>query len=198
MLVVDPDAGGAAGEGEASVGCGAGGLVGADGFDEDAAGLDVGDSGVDVTHAEGEVAQALGLSPDALAATGFLSTGPSQTRNQSLSLALQGVRASITALVGRTVTSRLAAGLNQGDLANNARIEQRAYSLTGSYQLSPVSALALSATRQEAQGDAAAARTQLTSWFANWNARLGARLSVQLGARHSRSEGSAEYTENSV
>lgn len=142
--------------------------------------------------------QALGLSPDALAATGFLSTGPSQTRNQSLSLALQGVRASITALVGRTVTSRLAAGLNQGDLANNARIEQRSYSLTGSYQLSPVSALALSATRQEAQGDAAAARTQLTSWFANWNARLGARLSVQLGARHSRSEGSAEYTENSV
>lgn len=140
----------------------------------------------------------LGLAPDAPAAVGFLSTGPSQLRNQLLSFTLQGVRANITANVSRSVTTRLGSGLNQGDLASNALIEQRSYSLSGSYQLSPVSGLSLTASRQESIGDAATRRTQLTSLFANWNVRLGGRLSAQLGARHSRFEGTTPYTENAA
>jgi len=145
------------------------------------------------------VLQSLGLSPDAQASVGFLSAGPSQLRNQMLSFTLQGVRANVTASASRAVTTRLGEQLNQGDLANNARIEQRSYSLSGSYQLSPVSGLTLTASRQETIGDAASDRhTRLTSLMANWNGRLGSRISLQLGGRHSRFEGVTSYTENAV
>ncbi|WP_457392816.1 TIGR03016 family PEP-CTERM system-associated outer membrane protein [Roseateles sp. P5_E1] len=139
-----------------------------------------------------------GLSPDAQAAVGFLSTGPSQLRNQMLSFALQGVRSNVTATVSRSVTSRLGDNLNQGDLANNSRIDQRSYSLSGSYQLTPVSGVSLTASRQETIGDSSNRRTQLTSLVANWNSRLGSRISIQLGARHSRFEGVRPYSENAA
>lgn len=142
--------------------------------------------------------QSLGLAPDAPAALGFLSTGPSQLRTTLGSFTLQGVRSNITATVSRSVTTRLASGLNQGDLASNALIEQRSYSLSGSYQLSPVSGLSMTIARQESIGDASTQRTQLTSLFANWNVRLGSRLSGQLGARHSQFEGTTPYRENAV
>lgn len=143
--------------------------------------------------------QQVGLAPDAPASVGFLSTGPSQLRNQMLSFTLQGVRSNVTATVSRSITSRLGTNLNQGDLANNARIEQRSYSLSASYQLSPVSGVSLTASRQESQGDASTnLRTQLSSLMANWNSRLGTRLSLQLGARHSRFEGVASYSENAA
>lgn len=140
----------------------------------------------------------LGLSPDAPASLGFLSTGPSQLHSQLLTFTLQGVRSNITANVTRSVTTRLGSGLNQGDLATNGLIEQRSYSLSGSYQLSPASGLSLTASRQETRGDANNQRTQLTSLLANWNMRLGTRLSAQLGARHSRFESVTPYTENAV
>lgn len=140
----------------------------------------------------------LGLAPDAPLAQGFLSTGPSRLHTQLLGLTLQGVRANITANVSRSVTTRLGSGLNQGDLANNALIDQRSYSLSASYQLSPVSGLSLTASRQESKGDGANLHTQLTSLVANWSMRLGGRLSAQLGARHSRFEGTTSYTENAA
>lgn len=139
-----------------------------------------------------------GQSPDMPASLGFLSTGPSQLRNQLLSFTLQGVRSNVTASVGRAVTSRLGDNLNQGDLANNSRIEQRSYSLTGSYQLTPVSALSFTASRQESIGDPNTPRTQLSALTANWTGRLGTRISVQLGARHSRFEGVSSYSENAA
>lgn len=140
----------------------------------------------------------LGLSPDAPAALGFLSTGPSQLRNQMLSFTLQGVRSNVTAVLGRTVSTRLADNLNQGDLANHAFVEQRSYSLSGSYQLSPISGVSLTASRQESTGDVNGQRSQLTSLMANWNTRLGSRISAQLGARHSRFEGVTSYSENAA
>ncbi|MGQ3051449.1 MAG: TIGR03016 family PEP-CTERM system-associated outer membrane protein [Roseateles sp.] len=141
---------------------------------------------------------ALGLSPDAQAAVGFLSDGPSELRNQMFSFTLQGVRSNVTASVSRSITSRLGDNLNRGDLANDARIEQRSYSLSASYQLTPVSGLSLTAARQESIGESSSRRTQLTSLMANWNSRLGSRLSVHLGARHSRFEGVTPYSENAV
>lgn len=141
---------------------------------------------------------ALGLSPDAPLAVGFLSTGPSQLRNQQFSFTLQGLRTTLTANVVRAVTSRLGDNLNQGDLANTSRIEQRSYSLSAGYQLSPVSALSLTASRQETIGEPNSPRTQLTSLMANWTGRLGSRISVQLGARHSRFESVTPYAENAA
>lgn len=142
--------------------------------------------------------QAVGLSPDAPSATGFLSSGPSRLRNQLFSFALQGVRTNLTALISRAITSRLGDNLNQGDLATNSHVEQRSYSLSGSYKLSEISSLALTASRQETSGDPSSPRSNLTSLTANWNGRLNPRLSVQLGTRHSRFEGTTSYAENAV
>ncbi|HEY1132806.1 MAG TPA: TIGR03016 family PEP-CTERM system-associated outer membrane protein [Roseateles sp.] len=139
----------------------------------------------------------LGLSPDGQSALGFLSTGPSQLHAQMFSFTLQGVRSNVTASASRTVTSRVGDNLNQGDLANNASVEQRSYSLSGSYQLTAVTSVSLTASRQQSLGDAGR-HTQLTSLIANWSSRLGSRLSVQLGARHSRFEGVISYTENAA
>ncbi|MFG6466410.1 TIGR03016 family PEP-CTERM system-associated outer membrane protein [Roseateles sp. BYS87W] len=140
----------------------------------------------------------LGLAPDALAAVGFLSSGPARLHNQSLSFTLQGIRANLTATLNRSITARVASGLNQGDLATNSAVEQRSYALTGSYQLTPVTGLALTASQQRSQGDSALAHTRLRSLLANLNTRLGARVSVQLGARHSRFASATPYTENAA
>lgn len=140
----------------------------------------------------------LGLSPDAVAAGGFLSSGPSRLRSQQLALTLQGVRATLTAQLSRSLSSRLGSNQNGGDLANTSRVEQRSYSLSAGYQLTPTSALSLVASRQETLGDNASQSTQLTSWFANWTARLGSRTDVQLGVRRSQYEGSTPYTENAA
>jgi uncharacterized protein (PEP-CTERM system associated) len=141
---------------------------------------------------------AQGLSPDAPLSVGFLSSGPSVLRNQMLSFVVQGVRVSLTGTISRSVTTRLGENLNQGDLANHARIDQRSYSLSGGYQLSPVSSLALIAARQETLGDATAPGAQLTTLSLNWTGRLGSRISLQLGARHSRFEGLTAYSENAA
>lgn len=139
-----------------------------------------------------------GLAPDAQASVGFLSSGPSRLRSQQLSFTLQGVRTNVTATASRAVTSRLGENLNQGDLANNSHIEQRAYSLTGSYQLSQLSGLSITASRQETVGDSGNRNSQLTSLMANLNTRLGSRLSAVLGARHSRFKGVTAYSENAA
>ena len=138
-----------------------------------------------------------GISPDAQSSVGFLSAGPSQLRNQMFSFTLQGVRSNLTASISRTLTSRMGANLNQGDLASNSSIEQQSYSISGSYQLTPVSAFTLTASRQSTAGDGSN-RAQLGSYMLNWTSRLGTRLSVQLGARHSRFEGVTHYSENAA
>lgn len=142
--------------------------------------------------------QSVGLSPDAPASGGFLSTGPSRLRSQLFSFTLQGVRSSVSAQLSRSLTSRLGNNLNQGDLASTSRVEQRSYSLSASHQLTPLTGLSLTASRMETSGDLTSQRTQLTSLMINWTARLGLRLNAQLGARNSRFEGVTSYTENSV
>jgi uncharacterized protein (PEP-CTERM system associated) len=129
---------------------------------------------------------------------GFLSAGPSRLRSQQLGVTLQGVRSSLSAQASRSVSGRLGNNQNQGSLASSAQVEQRSYSLSAGYRLTPTAGLSLVASRQQTQGDTAGQSTQLSSLFASWNARLGARLSAQLGARHSRFEGATAYTENAV
>ncbi len=142
--------------------------------------------------------QSQGLSPDAAVAGGFLSAGPSRLHSQQLAITLQGVRSTLSALVSRTVTSRLGDNLNQGTLASTARVEQRSYSLTASHQLTPLSGLSLSVARQESVGDLGSQSTHLTSLLASWNARLAERLSLMVGGRHSRFDSITPYTENAV
>ena len=130
--------------------------------------------------------------------SGFLSAGPSRLRSQQLGFTLQGIRNSLSAQLSRSLTSRLGSNLNQGDLANTSRVEQRTYSLSASHQLSPLWGLSLTAARQESTGDLDSQSVALTSLVANLSVRLTPRLGGQFGARHSRFEGVLPYTENAV
>jgi uncharacterized protein (PEP-CTERM system associated) len=141
---------------------------------------------------------AFGLLPDAPAASGFLSAGPSRQRSQQFSVALQGVRSTLTLLMSRSVSSRLAANTGVGDLASSSEVAQRSFSLSAGHRLTPTSSLSLTVSRQDTDGDLAAQSTQLTSVVLGWNGRLGSRLVAQLGARHSQFESVQPYTENSV
>jgi uncharacterized protein (PEP-CTERM system associated) len=140
--------------------------------------------------------QSQGLSPDAPVAGGFVSIGPSRMRSQQLGVTLQGVRSTVSLQFSRTLTSRLGGNVNQLDLASSSRVEQRSLSLSASYRLTPQSGASLTAARQETSGDLGSQANQLTSIMANWDTRLGALTSLQLGARHSRFEGVTPYTEN--
>jgi uncharacterized protein (PEP-CTERM system associated) len=142
--------------------------------------------------------QSLGLSPDAPIAAGFLSAGPSRLRNQQLSVTLQGLRGSVTAIVNRSVTGRLGSNAGVGDLAASASVEQRSYSVSAGHSLTPSSSLALVVSRQETLGDHGGQSSKLTSYSLNWSTRLGPRLMAQLGTRHSNFEAATPYTENAV
>lgn len=142
--------------------------------------------------------QSQGLSPDASLGNGFLSAGPSRLRSQQAGVTLQGRRGSVSAQFSRTLTSRLGDDLNQGDLADSSRVEQRSYSLSASYQLTPLTGVSLTASRMESAGDLGSQFARLHSLTANLNTRLGPRLNAQLGARHSRFAGVTPYTENAA
>jgi uncharacterized protein (PEP-CTERM system associated) len=141
---------------------------------------------------------ARGLSPDAPFAAGVQSNAPTRLRNQQFSMAYQGLRSTLTAQIGRTVTRRVGTASVGGDLASTGRIEQRSYSLSAGHQLTPSTSVNLVGARQESKGDLASQSTTLNSLTANWNARLGSRLNVSLGLRHSKFAGVTPYSENAV
>ena len=143
--------------------------------------------------------QALGLTPDALSTSGFISASPTLQRRQEASFSLQGLRTTVTALLSRSSTRQLgAATAAQDDFAQSATIKQRSASITLSHRLTPDSNLNISLVDQQTRGNAAAQSTSLKSAIANWGGRLGRRASVSLGGRHTRFEGATPYTENAV
>jgi uncharacterized protein (PEP-CTERM system associated) len=143
--------------------------------------------------------RALGLSPDAIANTGLLNSGPSVQRNQQLSFSLRGVRTTVTATGSRSNSRRLAsAAASAGDFAQTGRIRQRALSLNLSHALTATSSAVLSVVQQESEGDLASQATTLKSISASWSSRLGMRTSFTLGARAAQFAGLTPYREHAV
>lgn len=143
--------------------------------------------------------QTLGLSPDAISTLGFLSASPTLQRRQDLSFSLQGLRTTVTAMVSRSNSRRLgAATAAVDDFSQSATIVQRSVSLNLLHRLTPDSNVSLSLSQQESRGTSAALSTTLRSVLANWSGRLGRRLSVSLGARHTGFDGATKYSENAV
>ncbi len=143
--------------------------------------------------------QSLGLSPDALASSGFISASPTLQRRQDVSFSLQGLRTTVTALLSRSRSRQLGAVTTaKDDFAQSASITQRSASITLSHRLTPDSNLNVSLLDQQSSGDTAAQSTTLKSVIASWGGRLGSKASLSLGGRHSRFEGVTPYTENAV
>ncbi|MBT9500996.1 MAG: TIGR03016 family PEP-CTERM system-associated outer membrane protein [Burkholderiaceae bacterium] len=127
----------------------------------------------------------LGLSPTASAAGGFLSSAASVVRRQELSLALSGVRDTVTLLVSRTENRRLdSLSRVQDDLSDSDVVRQTGLSLGLSHRLTPQSSANLTLSQQNTSGALTTQSTTMRSILANWTANLGARTSVSLGARY--------------
>ena len=143
--------------------------------------------------------QTSGLSPDALATSGFISASPTLQRRQDASFSLQGVRTTVTALLSRSHNRQLGtATLVNDDFAQSTTITQRSASISLSHRLTPDSNVNVSLLDQQTRGDTAAQATTLRSAIASWGGRLGRRGSVSIGGRHTRFEGVTPYTENAV
>lgn len=143
-----------------------------------------------------------GLSPNALATSGFLTNSPTLTRRQEISMSLEGLRTTVTAVLSRTNNRRLdtqAPANAADDLTQFGNVVQQGLSLNLSHRLTPSSSLGMTASSQRSRSDQAGQATDLKSLTANWSGRLGARSTVQFGARTTHFDGQLQsYRENAV
>ncbi len=144
--------------------------------------------------------QANGLGDGSTVNGGFINTTPTSTRRQSLSMAWQNVRSSLNLSLSQSRSLRLGNALLPGDdFANSTRIQQSGISVQLSHRLTPQSSVSLQMSQQRSGGDDAARSTDLKSFLATWNSRLGQATSVQLGLRHSRFDSQLKpYRENAL
>jgi len=143
--------------------------------------------------------QEAGISPNAAANSGFLSSAPSLQRRQELSLSWQGLRASATAMLNQSKNGRIGGQVpGQGDLSQSSTVLQRGASATFSYRLTPESSANLALSEQQTRGDQASLSTTLRTINLSWTGRLGSKGSLNVGARYSHFEGNLPYRENAV
>ncbi len=140
----------------------------------------------------------LGLNPNAVATSGFLTSSPSLQERQEASFTWQGLRTTLTTTASRSSTSRLGAVVGSGDLAASGRIVQRGLTVSLTQRLTPISNATLTASQTESQGDLATQATTLKAITANWSSRLGLRTSISVGARFSEFVSLTSYRERAV
>lgn len=143
----------------------------------------------------------IGLNPNAVAIANATNSTASLSRRQDFSFALEGVRSSMTFLIGQTRSSKLDP-INVGqqdDFSQTNHIRMRNLAVSFAHRLTPTSSANLTLSEQQSRGDLASQRSDLTSIAANWNARLGGDSNVTLGLRHNRFDSPSQpYRENAV
>nr|WP_242472673.1 TIGR03016 family PEP-CTERM system-associated outer membrane protein [Rhodoferax fermentans] len=144
--------------------------------------------------------QSYGLSANTPVVGGFLTSAISVQRSQNLSLALLGVRDTITFLLTRTENNRLDTITSVVDnLSNGATVVQNGFSVNYSHRLTPDYSLGMSLSRQNTSGSTAAEETTLKSFNVNLSGKVGRRTAASLGLRRVVSDNATNpYTENAV
>lgn len=144
--------------------------------------------------------QAYGLSANTPVLGGFLTSAISVQRNQNLSLALLGIRDTITFLLSRTESNRLDTITSVVDnLSNGATVVQNGFSVNYSHRLTPDYSLGMSLSRQNTSGTTTAEETTLRSFNVNLSGKVGRRTAASLGLRRVVSDNATKpYTENAV
>ena len=142
--------------------------------------------------------QSLGLNPNAVATSGFLTSSPSLQDRQEASYTWQGLRTTLTTTASRSSISRLGASLGSGDLALSRRIVQRGLTVSLAHRLTPISSATLTVSQTQSRGDLATQATTLKAISAHWNSRLGIRTSISVGARFTEFESHTSYRERAV
>ena len=141
--------------------------------------------------------QANGLAGSTVATSGFLTSSLSLLRQQDLSLALLGVRDTITFIATRGQTSKLdALSPASGDLASTSQVQQRGFSASLGHRLTPDYSLAVLASGQASAGGSQS--TRLRSLNVNLTGKVGSKSALTLGARRVVSSGTTPYAESAV
>ncbi|MBT3067027.1 TIGR03016 family PEP-CTERM system-associated outer membrane protein [Rhodoferax sp. U11-2br] len=144
--------------------------------------------------------QLYGLSANTPVVGGFLTSAISVQRSQNLSLALLGIRDTITFLLSRTESNRLDTVTSVVDnLSNGVTVIQNGFSVNYSHRLTPDYSLGVSLSRQDTSGTTTAEETTLRSFHVNISGKVGRRTAASLGLRRVVSDNATNpYTENAV
>jgi uncharacterized protein (PEP-CTERM system associated) len=146
-----------------------------------------------------------GISPNTQATSSFLTSRATIRRNQSLALALTGVRNSVTLVANRTESqSVLAATASNDDFSQSTLVQQQGFSLNLSHRISELSNLNALASRQESKGSSNVTgnsnlKTTTTTYQINSSTKLGARTTGSLSVRRSEFDSTSNpFTENAL
>lgn len=143
--------------------------------------------------------QANGLNPNGPSTGGYLASGVSVQRRQDLSLALLGVRDTVTFIASRSDSSRIdGAPLTGDDLQFTPSLSQRNLSVSYSRRLTPDASLNVLAAHQKTAAAAGLQGNTLKTVNVSLSSRLGLKVSGTVGFRRSVFDGSTPYTENAV
>lgn len=144
--------------------------------------------------------QLYGLNANTPVVSSFLTSAISVQRSQNLSLALLGIRDTVTFMLTRTENNRLDTVTSALDnLSNGATVIQNGFNINYSHRLTPDYSLGVLLSRQNTSGTTAADETTLKSFNVNVTGKVGKKTAASLGLRHVVSDNAANpYTENAV
>lgn len=144
--------------------------------------------------------QANGLDGNAAVGGGFLNSAQTLQRSQNVSLAVTGVRTTITFAGFRTQTSRLDSVASvSDDLSQGAPVRQLGFSAGISHRLTETAALALAATQQKTLNAGAQPGNEQRSYTLSLSDSLGRRTTGILSVRHTKFDSETNpYTESAV
>ena len=141
-----------------------------------------------------------GINPNAVVVGGFLASSATLQRAQSASVALIGVRNTVTLRAAASRSQRADQfATNFDDLSTTKAVRERGITLDWAFRLTPTSSINVSGSIQRNQGDIDSQQTTLKAITIGWSAPLGARSTVSAGARHAVFESNTSpYDENAL
>lgn len=131
--------------------------------------------------------QQLGLSPDAVATSGFISGRPSLTRQSLIAGTWKASRSVWSLTASRSRSQRFGGPLDGliDDFSTSSLLDTLGATFNMSYRLTPAAGLNFGLRWQRNDGDRASLRTELRSATLGWSSQLGPRQQVGVNLRHS-------------
>ena len=144
-----------------------------------------------------------GVPPNAQVTSSFLSSRATIQRSQQLALAFQGVQNTLTVIFNRNESQSIfaAGAVNDTFSQNNTtNILQHGFSINIAHNLSAITHVSLTTSRQKSTGNGNNRLEATTSMYqANLNSNLGARTTGGITIRHTKFENSTNpFTENAI
>ena len=144
--------------------------------------------------------QTNGINPNAVLVGGFLASAATLQRSQQASVALVGVRNTVTLQATSSRSERAdKVTTSIDDLSSVNEVRQRGVALAWAFRLTPLSSINVAGSYQRSVGDLSSQQTTLKAVTATWSAPLGARSTMSAGARHAVFDSTTTpYTESAL